>query len=379
LPQDSPALWVVVLAGGIGSRFWPASTPTRPKQLLPLASPRPLIRDTVERALTLVPPERLKILAGGHLVPPFRRELTGLGDDLFWVEPRARGTGPVLAWAAHRIALDNPDTVMVSLHSDHFIDPTDAFRDVILRGARVCSRTGALITVSVPPDRPETGYGYIRRGEPLAGEDGGYHVAAFIEKPDAPTARRYLDAGYLWNSGIFIWTASRFLEEVRIHAPEIGDHLHLLDQGREGDFFETVTAISVDEAVLERSGRVGTVPATFRWDDLGSWDSLSRTRATDDAGNVVEGEAHLADARGNIVWAEDGPVAVFGVDDLVVARACGVTLVAPRDRAGELKRWIARIPEALRDRPPETSVEGVAPPVPPGRSGRQGPTSEEGE
>lgn len=352
MPQPDPELSVVVLAGGIGSRFWPASTPTRPKQLLPLASPRSLIRDTVERALALVPADRLKILAGGHLVAPFRRELEGLGDDAFWVEPRARGTGPVLAWAAHRIAREHPEAVMVSLHSDHFIDPTDAFREVILRGARIAAQTGALVTIAVPPDRPETGFGYIRKGDPLSEGEEGYQVAAFIEKPDAPTARRYVEAGYLWNSGIFIWSASRFLEEVRLHAPEIGDHLHLLDQDREEEYFQTVPAISVDEAVLERSGRVGTVQATFRWDDLGSWDALSRTRAPDDDGNLVEGEAYLTESRGNIVWAEDGPVAMFGVDDLVVARAAGVTLVAPRNRAGELKRLIARLPESLRDRPP---------------------------
>jgi len=361
-------LRIVILAGGIGSRFWPASTPARPKQLLPLASDRPLILDTVERALELVPRDRLRILTGRHLLPPFQRVLGETSQELFWVEPHARGTGPVLAWAAHRLQSEDPEAIMVSLHADHFIEPERAFLDLLPRAARLAEETDLLFTVAVPPDRPETGYGYLRPGEELrapsrhaAGSPGkgprregndpeirAWRLAAFVEKPDEDTARSYLDAGYLWNSGIFIWSVQRFLKEVRHHAPEISEHLHLLDEGDEEGYFQRISPISVDEAVLERSGRVGTVEATFRWDDVGNWDALARTRELDPDGNVLEGRAQVVDGRNNVIWAEDGPVVVFGVDDLVVARSGNVTLVAPRSRAPDLKEALARLPEELR-------------------------------
>ncbi len=365
----NPNLRIVILAGGIGSRFWPASTPARPKQLLPLASDRPLIAETVDRALQLVGPDHLRILAGAHLIPPFREALGPRGDKLFWIEPRARGTGPVLAWAAHRLQKQNPDAVMVSLHSDHFIEPRDAFLELLVRTAALAVRSDLLFTIAVPPDRPETGYGYLRPGEPLDGVESrserdtaglrAWRLGAFVEKPDPETARQYLAEGYLWNSGIFVWTAARFLEEVRLHAPEIGDHLPLLDQGADEAFFQRVPPISVDEAVLERSGRVGTVEATFRWDDVGNWNALGRTRPSDDQGNVLEGDAQAVEGRDNVVWAEDGPVVLFGVEGLVVAQSGGVTLVTSRERAGDLKELVGRLPDRLRapraDASPPTS------------------------
>jgi mannose-1-phosphate guanylyltransferase len=350
-PPSDPHLHIVILAGGIGARFWPASTPSRPKQLLPLASHRPLIVDTVERARRLVSRDRLHILAGRHLVDPLRAALGEEDETLFWVEPRARGTGPVLAWAARRIRAHDPDGVMVSLHADHAIAPGEAFVEVVREAARLARQTDLLYTVAVPPDRPETGYGYLRPGEAVDGEGSvrAWRVGAFVEKPDEATALRYLSEGYLWNSGIFVWTASRFLEEVIHHAPEISDHLPLLDEGREDAFFERVPPISVDEAVLERSGRVGTVEADFSWDDVGSWDALGRTRGGDQDGNVLVGEARVIEGRGNVVWTEGGQVVLFGVDDLVVARSGDVTLVTSRNRAAELKDALGRLPERLRD------------------------------
>lgn len=385
VPSPDPNLRIVILAGGIGSRFWPASTPTRPKQLLSLASDRPLIAETVDRALELVNAENLRILAGAHLVPPFKEALGPRSDELFWVEPRARGTGPVLAWAAHRLHRRNPDAVMVSLHSDHFIEPRDAFLDLLSRAAALAVRTDLLFTIAVPPDRPETGYGYLRPGEPLEEGDAhgeteprsprAWHLGAFVEKPDQDTARRYLSQGYLWNSGIFIWTVARFLKEVRLHAPEIGEHLPLLDQGDDETFFQRVPPISVDEAVLERSGRVGTVEATFRWDDVGNWNALARTRPGDEHGNVLEGDAQAVEGHDNVIWAEDGPVVVFGVDGLVVARSGGVTLVTSRERAPELKELVGRLPERLRTPRPEAPKPApLAEPTP-----TEGPVTSRGD
>jgi mannose-1-phosphate guanylyltransferase len=341
----------VILAGGIGSRFWPASTPARPKQLLALASERPLIVDTVDRALALVPPDHLSILAGTHLVPPFRSVLPDLPEASYWVEPRARGTGPVLAWAAHRMHRSDPAAVMVSLHADHVIKPEAAFRDLIPRAAALARDRDLLITVAIPPTRPEAGYGYIRPGREISREVGllAWQVGSFVEKPDRATAEGYVRDGYLWNSGIFLWPVARFLEEVRLHAPEIGEHLPLLDRGDDEAFFEAVPSISVDEAVLERSSRVGTVEATFSWDDVGAWDALGRTVPGDPDGNHVRGRGHLVETRSSLVWAEDGPVVLFGVEGLVVVRSQGVTLVTRRDRTAGLKELLSRLPAELRD------------------------------
>jgi len=355
-------LRIVILAGGIGSRFWPASTPARPKPLLALGgSGIPLIRETVDRALALVPADRLSILTGEHLVAPFLGALPEVERRHLWIEPRARGTGPVLAWAAHRIHREDPDAVMVSLHSDHVIHPGEALIQLIPEAASLIRSLDLIGTIAVPPNRPETGYGYIRPGEPLTRmpvEEApggvrslvGFRVEAFVEKPELSQAREYVAQGYLWNSGIFILPVARFLEEVREHAPEISRHLHFLDEGDEAAFFDAVPTVSVDEAVLERSERVGAVRATFAWDDVGSWESLSRTLQADGAGNFSMGEVHAIDARDSIVWSEEGPVVLYGVEGLVVVRSGGVTFVASREAAGEMKKFLAQLPERLTDR-----------------------------
>lgn len=336
-------MWVVVLAGGVGSRFWPVSTPARPKQLLPLASERPLIVDTMDRARALVPADRIRILAGQHLAGPFRAALSDVPDETYWIEPRARGTGPVLAWAARRLAELDPDAVMVSLHADHLIEPLDAYRETVDAAVEVAARDELLVCVGVVPDRVETGYGHIEPGASIEVSGArAFRVKAFHEKPDAETARRYVDAGYLWNTGIFVWKASVLLEEIERHAPEISAHLPLLDRADE-PFFDAVPVSVIDRTVMERSERVATVAATFTWDDVGSWEALSRTRESDDAGNVAVGDVRALDAGDNVVFSEQGSVVLFDVDDLVVVRTAETTLVMPRERAPDLKQLLARL------------------------------------
>ncbi len=333
-----------MLAGGIGSRFWPLSTPSRPKQLLPLASERPLIAETVERARSLVPADRLRILAGEHLVASFRRVLPDLPASSYLVEPRVKGTCPVLAWAAWEVARLDPDAVLVSLHSDHAIRPLEGFQETVREAVRLAREHDVLLTVGVRPDRVETGFGHVEPGEPLAPGAQAWRVTTFHEKPDASTARRYMDAGYLWNSGIFVWRASVFLDEVRRHAPEVAACLPKLEEGPL-PFFEAVPACVVDTAILERSDRVAMVRASFTWDDVGSWEALTRTRVPDADGNVVEGDAAVVDGRGNVAYADDGRLVLYGVDDLVVVRTADTTLVLPRSRAPELKRLLAQLEE----------------------------------
>jgi mannose-1-phosphate guanylyltransferase len=354
-PAENPHLWTVILAGGVGSRFWPVSTPRRPKQLLPLASDKPLIRDTVERIVPLVPQERLRILTGGHLAEPILATLPELGPGNLLLEPRAAGTAPVLAWAAAEIERRDPDAVMVSLHADHVIHPPEAFRALIARAAALASGHRRLFTIGAPPSRPETGYGYIRLGAPLDALEGDPHpepgnaVAEFVEKPSREVAEQYLASGvYLWNTGLFVWRVADLLDGLERHAPEFRELVPLLREGATEEFFRVAPTISIDQALLERSDRVGVVRATFAWDDVGAWDAVARTRAADERGIVLLGEAFAVDSRDSILYADDGPVVAFGVEGLVVVRTAGMTFVAHRDRAPELKAMLEQLPEALR-------------------------------
>ncbi len=346
-----PRLRVVVLAGGIGSRFWPVSTPSRPKQLLPLGSDRPLIVDTIARARLLEPEAGVRVLTGREMVEPIRSVLPDLEETDFQVEPRARGTAPALAWATWSLFREDPDAVLLSLHSDHVVGDPDTFAELLRAGAELAGSEDLLLTVGAPPDRPETGYGYIRTGEAVAGweEASAHEVEAFVEKPDRDTAERYLREGYLWNTGIFLWRAGVFLAEVERHAPELHRALRHLERSDVEAFFDEAPKISVDEAILERSDRVATLKAAFPWDDVGSWQALSRTREADADGNVRAGEVHVVDGERNIVFAEDGPVVLFGVSDLVAIRTRGVTLVTDRARAPRLKELLDRLPPSLHD------------------------------
>lgn len=340
---------MVILAGGVGARFWPASTPSRPKQLLPLGGTLPLVRETRERLVGLVPAERIRLLASAALGARLLEALPDLDRRNLLAEPAARGTGPVLAWASHEIAREDPEAVLVSLHADHVIEPASAFREQIGRVAALAREHGRLFTIGAPPSRPETGYGYIRRGAPLPGTDDAFAVERFVEKPDAATAARYLaDGSYLWNTGIFVWPVRAFLEEIRALTPEIAPHLELLEAGDVEGFFGAVDPVSVDVGVLERSDRVAVAPARFAWDDVGSWESLARTSRSDARGNVATGTAHLEDSDGCIAWAEDGAVVAWGVRDLVIVHRPGVTLVVPRERAADLKDLLARLPAGIR-------------------------------
>ena len=352
-PAD-PHLRVVILAGGAGSRFWPASTPARPKQFLSLVSRRPLVADTVARALELVPAGQLRIVAGRHLEPLLASALPELPAGTFLWESRPRSTAPALTWATWRAWRRDPDAVIVSLHSDHLIRPANKFRSLVARAVRVAARGDVLVTVGARPDRPDTGYGYLQPGDRLDGPAGdGMHeparrVLRFHEKPDARRAAEYIRRGFLWNTGIFVWRASVFLSEVRAHAPGIAVLIPRLEAGDVEGFFRHAPAVSVDEAVLERSRACATLPASFDWDDVGSWEALARTRRPDRRGNTRVGEVVCVESDDNIAYGEDGRVVLFGVRGLVVVSAGDVTMVTTRAHARELKRLVERLPPSSR-------------------------------
>jgi mannose-1-phosphate guanylyltransferase len=307
--------------------------------------------ETVERARGLVEEDRIRILTGRHLVGPFQEALGDVGPSLFLVEPLAKGTGPVLVWAAWHIRQEDPDAVLVSLHADHAIQPQESFRSLIRDGAELARTTPALFTVAVEPTCPETGYGYIQPGPsiPWEGSAEAFQVKSFVEKPDGETARKYLSAGYLWNSGIFLWRASAFLDEVEKVAPELHRLIPLLESGRIEDFFREAPTISVDEAVLERSSEVASLRANFQWDDVGAWEALARTREADSEGNVLLGPAWAVESEDNIVLMEEGTAVLFGVEGLVVVRSGNRILVTRRTRTSDLKSLLEALPPELND------------------------------
>lgn len=341
--------WAVILAGGAGTRFWPLSTPNRPKQLLPLAAEGSSSAEAAVRRLEgLVPPERILVVTGPALADPLQAALA-LPRNNILVEPRAASTAPALAWASHEALCRDPEAVLLSLHADWHVPDGGAFQRSARAALAAAEATRGLVTVGIVPTRPETGYGYIIQGEAVA--EGIRRVERFSEKPDRPTAESLLAAGALWNSGLFAWRCDSLLEALRQHTPEIAPHLGRLDAGDATGFFMRVTPVSIDVGVLERSDTVFVVPGEFTWDDIGTWDALRRVRPTDASGNVAVGPSALVESEGCVIWSDGTPVVASGVKDLVIVAANGRILVLNRARAADLKHTLDLLPDAIRELP----------------------------
>jgi mannose-1-phosphate guanylyltransferase len=338
--------WVVILAGGVGSRFWPLSTPQRPKQFLPLVSPQPLLVDTLQRMAPLATASTTMVLTSGTLAAGVRALAPALPSENLIVEPRPAGTAAALAWAASLIASrDGPDAVMLSVHADWAIRDDTKYRATLEHAARVAASRRALVTVGIVPSRVDGGLGHIRPGTRV--EDGVFQVAEFVEKPNRERATVLTREGWLWNSGIFAWRVGDFLDEVRAKTPEVSAALDA-SGGDAERFFAAVKPIAVDVGVLERSKRVLVIPGDFGWDDVGTWAALRRVRQLDASGNAVHGRVHAVDSRRNVVHVESGAVVLYGVSDLVVVAHGDVTLVTTAERSMELKQLIEALPPEVR-------------------------------
>jgi mannose-1-phosphate guanylyltransferase len=342
--------WGVILAGGIGSRFWPLSTPARPKQLLPLVDSDPLLVNTLHRLAPIIPAEQTLVLTTESLRDAIHAAAPNLPVNNIVAEPRPVGTAGALAWAAVEIARRaGEDAVMICVHSDWAIGDDNAFREALLAAERVAIAEQVLVTVGVVPTRADPGFGYVQPGD--ATEAGALEVRRFVEKPTRERAEWMLHQGYLWNSGIFVWRVGDFLEEVNALTPEVSGALAKAGDGtdRADRFFSAVTPVSVDVGVLERSSKVRVLPGDFGWDDVGTWGSLRRVKPEDETGNVTSGSVYAIDAMGNVVHAEEGTVVLYGVHDLVVVTKAGITLVTTTDRSADLKTLVESLPEELRE------------------------------
>ena len=338
--------WAVVLAGGSGTRFWPLSTPENPKQLLPLAGSTSTAEEAIERLSGLIPRERILVVTGAALATQIQQRLKLPTANLL-VEPRAASTAPALIWATWEALRRDPEAEVLSLHADWAVGDAAAFRRTADAALTIARQHKCLVTVGVVPSRPETGYGYIVPGPALA--DGVRMVARFSEKPDAATALDLMAAGALWNSGLFAWTGERLLAEVESHTPEVAPYLPSLRSGDVDRFFGQVTPISIDVGLLERSAAVAVVSGAFAWDDIGTWQALTRVRPKDPSGNLVVGSAFMHESEDCIVWADRDIVVLSGVQDLIVVQANGRILVMPSERAASMKQMLDALPPEIRD------------------------------
>jgi mannose-1-phosphate guanylyltransferase len=355
-------IFPVVMAGGSGTRFWPLSRKDRPKQFLALAGDEPLLAATVGRLPPLARPRETYVVCGPAHAAAARRLLPKLPEQNFIVEPCARNTAPCVGLAALHVARRDPRGVMAMLPADHHIARPPAFRDALTAAAELAER-GAIATIGIRPSRPETGYGYLKLGPRLTarGRKGraAHKVERFVEKPDVVTAARYLaDGSYLWNSGMFAFRADVILEEIRRAMPVLGEQLDAIAAtvGTAGyrrtlaRVFPECPSISIDYGVMEKSTRIAVVPADFGWSDVGSFAALSDVRPTDHLGNVAEGDAVVLDTHGSVVIAKGRrPVAVVGIDDVVVVDAGDAVLVCRRDRAQDVRHAVEELSRRGRD------------------------------
>jgi mannose-1-phosphate guanylyltransferase len=343
----APEIHAVILAGGAGERFWPASRQRVPKPFLEVVGGRSLLDATVARARRLAAPDSIWAVCG-HEHARALRAATGLPPGRVLAEPARRNTAMAVALAATRVAAQYPDAVLAVLPADHHIPDARAFAADIRRAARAARDAQVLVTLGVRPTRPDTGYGYIQVGAAAGLAHPQLHrVRRFVEKPDAARARRYLRrGGYLWNAGIFVWTARAILEEIECWMPELQRALApVRADGRRlrasalARAYRRAPSLPIDVGVMERSRRVWTLPVRWAWSDVGTWESLAAqlgVRAK--RSHVVAGELLHDDRGGNLVWGCEGrPVALLGVEGLAVVDAGDALLVARLDRSDEVR------------------------------------------
>ena len=335
-------LHAVIMAGGSGTRFWPASRKLQPKQLLALAGNRTMIQSTTDRLGDMVSDDRQMIITNRILADAIREQLPNIPPQNVVGEPCKRDTAPCIGLAAAMIARKDPDGTMVVMPSDHVINDHEPFQKAMLAGEKLVDEDPTrIVTFGIRPTYPAESFGYVERSDPMAADGANaFKVVQFREKPDRATAEEYLASGkFYWNSGIFIWRASTILGALAEHEPEMHAHLATIADAMESDAFENVLEIefsaikgtSIDYAVMERYENVAVIEAPFSWDDVGSWQALSRLREPDSNNNTVIGSHIGIDTRGTIVYGDESHMIVtIDIEDLIVVHTADATLVAPK-------------------------------------------------
>lgn len=349
--------YAVILAGGKGERFWPLSTAACPKQLLSLVGGRPMVRLASDRLNSLIPVERIFVLTNQSLVEATRKALPQILPEQIIGEPIGRDTAPACALATAIVKARNPNAVLAILTADQVMHDEEGFRRTLAAAYEMATKDPVLVTIGIKPSYPSTAFGYIEAGAPVSDASPIHFrlVARFVEKPDATTARQYVDSGrFLWNSGMFVWKVDAFYAALAAHAPALKVMAERIEEVAWTDKFEATLAaifpsaarISVDYAVMEKSSNIVMALAGFDWDDVGSWPALANHFPADASGNVIIGRCQTLGTANAIVISEGRLTALIGVDDIVVVQAPNATLICRRDRAQDVRLLVQQLAKA---------------------------------
>ncbi len=352
--------YAVIMAGGRGTRFWPLSRRDRAKQFLRVTPGGTLIQNTVARIQPLVPAENILVVLGEDQCGLARNQLPGLPAENFIVEPVGRNTAPAIALASMVVSERDPAGVMVVLPADHMIGDDDEFRRVVSASVTAASEAPVLVVLGIRPNRPETGYGYIRAGDPWGteAEREFRKVRAFTEKPSLADAEAYVAQGDLWNSGMFIWRASVIQDQMKIHMPGLRsalDDLRREPQGNRRDsllreIYPVLEAVSIDYGVMEKARETIVLPCDFGWNDVGSWSSLASIWKRDAAGNAVLGQATALDSHGCIVLSDNRLVALLDMQDVIVIDTPDAVLICPASSDQKIRNLVHLLGTSSLDR-----------------------------
>jgi len=352
---------ILVMAGGRGERFWPKSRIRMPKQLLDLTGRGTMIRETVWRVKALADWAQIYIITGQDYAEAIREQLPEIPSENIILEPEGRNTAPCIGLAAMVIGTKDPEGIMAVLASDHVIDDDAGFCNLLQKGIGVAETTGGIVTLGIRPNRPETGYGYIKTGQAYREVSGVYHVERFTEKPDLETACEFVSTGkYLWNSGIFIWKNRTILRLIKQYMPDLHQGLQKIRAALGTSDYDTVLKrefgqfekISIDYGIMEKASEVYVLPADIGWDDVGSWTSLERIRTRDKAGNIINTpNVSLVDVKGCIIEASgEKLVAAVGIENLIYVETPDVVLLCPKHRVQDIKLLLEKLRMEKRER-----------------------------
>ena len=352
-------MYAVIMAGGKGARFWPRSRESKPKHLLDIVSDKTIIRETVDRISPMIPPEKILIVTGESHAQELIRQLPEIPRENIIIEPVGRNTAPCIGLAALHIRRKAPDAVMVVLPSDHLIADENQFRRILRAAAVMAQRGDYLVTVGIRPTGPETGYGYIEQGQEQAviESETVYDVLSVREKPDMNQARALLaQGGFLWNSGMFIWPVSAILTALQQWLPDLYSGLLQIEAAlgseREAsvvaEVYQRVRSVSIDYGVMEKAQNTLVIPGDFGWSDVGSWDVLWEVSPHDEQGNAVRGQAIVIDSRNCLVHSPGKPVALVGVEDLLVVETADALLICKRGVSQDVRKVVDRLEREKR-------------------------------
>ena len=350
-----PDVYAVIMAGGVGSRFWPRSREKSPKQLLEIMNKDTMLQSTVKRVSELIEPRNILVVTNKVQKPSVIKQLPHIPAANIITEPFGRNTTACIGLASLFVRQNNPEAVMVVLPADHIMQDEEEFRRVLSLAIWVAYESGKLITVGIHPTRPETGYGYIQIIDEEEDKDNPYlkrgvhRVKTFAEKPNLSMAQQFLESGdFLWNSGMFIWKADAILREIENLLPEMYQELSKIDAaigtGKYDHVLETayriMRSVSIDYGVMEKAKNVYVIKGGFGWSDVGSWDEVYRVSGKDDKGNSVTGKTFLYDTKNTLVYAGDKFVATIGVENLIVISTDDAVLVCKRDSSQDVKEVV---------------------------------------